>query len=77
MEIIMKNSVEFWSDVCLEVVRRDFTKKADGSPAMPNQGGPNFRLADPGTWPEQADLAATNRWRALAGLQQVLNAGKR
>lgn len=36
----MKNSVEFWSDVCLEVVRRDFTKKADGSPAMPNQGGP-------------------------------------
>ena len=36
----MKNSVEFWSDVCLEVVRRDFSKKADGSPAMPNQGGP-------------------------------------
>ena len=36
----MKNSIEFWSDVCLEIVRRDFTKKADGSAARPDQGGP-------------------------------------
>lgn len=36
----MKNSIQFWSDVCLEVVRRDFTKKADGSAASPDQGGP-------------------------------------
>lgn len=36
----MKNSIEFWHDVCMEVVRRDFSKKADGSPAKPDQGGP-------------------------------------
>jgi hypothetical protein len=36
----MKNSIEFWSDVCLEVTRRDFSKKSDGSPAKPDQGGP-------------------------------------
>jgi hypothetical protein len=36
----MKNSIEFWSDVCLEVTRRDFSKKSDGSPARPDQGGP-------------------------------------
>ncbi|NJM84381.1 MAG: hypothetical protein HC844_19775, partial [Tabrizicola sp.] len=36
----MRNSIEFWHDVCLEVVRRDFSKKADGSPASPDQGGP-------------------------------------
>ncbi len=36
----MKNSIEFWHDVCMEIVRRDFSKKPDGSPAKPDQGGP-------------------------------------
>ncbi len=36
----MKNSIEFWNDVCLEVVRRDFSKNPNGSPARPDQGGP-------------------------------------
>ena len=36
----MKSSVEFWNDVCLELTRRDFTKKTDGSAATPEQGGP-------------------------------------
>ena len=36
----MKNSIQFCSDVCLEIVRRDFTKKADGAAAAPDQGGP-------------------------------------
>ena len=36
----MKNSIEFWHDICMEIVRRDFSKKPDGSPAMPDQGGP-------------------------------------
>ena len=42
-----------------------------------DKGGPNFRIADPGTWPEQADLAARNRWQALGSLQSVLDAGVR
>ena len=40
-------------------------------------GGPNFKLAVPDTWPEQAGLAANNRWTELAALQKVLDAGKR
>ncbi len=39
--------------------------------------GPNFKLADPGTWPEQAMLAAYNRWKALKILQDVLDGGVR
>lgn len=36
----MRNSVEFWNDVAQEVVRRDFTKRAGGLPAAPDQDGP-------------------------------------
>ncbi len=39
--------------------------------------GEHYRLADPETWPEQAELAMRNRWRALKSLQDVLVAGKR
>jgi len=39
--------------------------------------GPNFRLADPGTWPEQALLAARGEWEALDRLQAQLRGGVR
>lgn len=39
--------------------------------------GPNFRLADPGTWPEQALLAARGEWDALERLQAQLRGGVR
>jgi len=35
------------------------------------------RLADPGTWPEQARLAAAGDWDALRGLQGQLKGGRR
>jgi hypothetical protein len=41
------------------------------------QAGPRFKLADPGTWPEQSRLAADNRWGELAALQDKLDAGVR
>ncbi|MFN9211714.1 MAG: hypothetical protein ACK6DI_12695 [Betaproteobacteria bacterium] len=41
------------------------------------QAGPRFKLADPGTWPEQSRLAADNRWAELAALQDQLDAGVR
>ena len=44
---------------------------------MLDKAGPNFRMADPETWPERADLAARNRWKTLKSLQQILNAGSR
>lgn len=40
-------------------------------------GGPNFKLAVPDTWPEQASLAAHNHWRALKSLQDALSGGVR
>ena len=38
-------------------------------------GGPNFRLADPGTWARQSGLAARNKWEQLKKLQDELTAG--
>lgn len=34
------------------------------------RGGPSFRLANPVTWPQQALLAAENRWAELKRMQQ-------
>lgn len=38
--------------------------------------GPRFALADPGTWPEQAGMAADGKWDELQKYQDFLNAGK-
>jgi predicted flap endonuclease-1-like 5' DNA nuclease len=43
--------------------------------AILEQGGERFKLADPGTWPEQALLAAENRWQELKALQDYLDGG--
>jgi predicted flap endonuclease-1-like 5' DNA nuclease len=37
--------------------------------------GPRFKLANPGTWPQQARLAHEARWEALRALQNQLSAG--
>lgn len=37
----------------------------------------NLRLADPTTWPEQAQLAAQGDWEALEKLQDELKGGRR
>ena len=35
------------------------------------------RLANPGTWPDQAALAAEGKWEALADLQKTFKGGRR
>ncbi len=40
-----------------------------------DNAGPRYQIANPGTWPDQANLAANNRWPALAALQDVLVGG--
>jgi predicted flap endonuclease-1-like 5' DNA nuclease len=40
-----------------------------------DKGGPRFKLANPGSWAEQARLAANNEWAALKKLQDELYAG--
>jgi predicted flap endonuclease-1-like 5' DNA nuclease len=38
--------------------------------------GPNYSLADPATWPQQAGLAADGKWNELNALQDYLVAGR-
>ncbi len=45
--------------------------------AILSEAGPDFRVVDPETWPEQAELAAHNHWRGLKSLHGVLGAGAR
>jgi predicted flap endonuclease-1-like 5' DNA nuclease len=40
-----------------------------------DKGGARFKLANPGSWAEQARLAANNEWVALKKLQDELYAG--
>ncbi|MEN9611462.1 MAG: hypothetical protein RLZZ628_2276 [Bacteroidota bacterium] len=38
--------------------------------------GPRFRMHDPATWMQQADLAAKNDWTTLDSLQKALKGGR-
>ena len=38
--------------------------------------GPRFRIANPASWPQQARLAAEEKWDELQGLQDSLIAGR-
>ena len=38
--------------------------------------GPRYRMAEPSTWPQQADLAAKGKWDELEKLQDYLDGGK-
>jgi predicted flap endonuclease-1-like 5' DNA nuclease len=40
------------------------------------EAGPNYRLADPTTWPQQAKLAADDAWDELQALQDRLIGGR-
>ena len=41
------------------------------------EAGPRFQLANPESWPQQANLAAAGDWTALASLQDALTGGRR
>jgi ribosomal protein L30 len=41
------------------------------------QQEPNLRSADPGTWPEQAALAAAGKWDEFKALSEQLKGGRR
>jgi predicted flap endonuclease-1-like 5' DNA nuclease len=60
---------------------RTFVQLAAMSPAqiqpILDAAGPNYRIANPETWPDQADLAARNRWSALKAMQDGLTAGRK
>jgi predicted flap endonuclease-1-like 5' DNA nuclease len=58
-----------------------FSALAQSTPAalraILDEAGPAYRIADPGTWPEQARLAADGHWDELKSLQASLDAGRR
>jgi predicted flap endonuclease-1-like 5' DNA nuclease len=43
--------------------------------AILEKGGPRFKLANPGSWAEQAKLCYENRWNELQTMQDNLTAG--
>ncbi|MFQ5445445.1 MAG: hypothetical protein ACE5FF_00790 [Saprospiraceae bacterium] len=43
---------------------------------MLDDAGPAYRITDPGTWPEQAKMAADGKWDELNELQGRLKGGK-
>jgi oligopeptide/dipeptide ABC transporter ATP-binding protein len=43
---------------------------------MLQKAGPRFQMADPSTWPQQAELAAAGNWAELETLQGQLSAGR-
>ncbi len=57
-----------------------FVQLATSSPAeisaILEKGGPSFRIANPGTWPEQASYCVRNDWAGLKELQDRLTAGR-
>jgi predicted flap endonuclease-1-like 5' DNA nuclease len=57
-----------------------FVQLASASPAeiaaILERGGPDFRIANPGTWPEQAGYCVRNDWAGLKRLQDRLTAGR-
>ena len=57
-----------------------FVQLASASPAevsaILQKGGPDFRVANPGTWPEQAGYCVRNDWTGLKKLQDRLTAGR-
>ena len=41
-----------------------------------DEAGSHYQLADPGTWPKQAELAALGKWAELEQLQRHLKGGR-
>ena len=51
-------------------------KKADEVKAVLEGAEGNFKMHDPTTWPQQADMAATGKWDELKKWQDELDGGK-
>ncbi|GJM32655.1 MAG: hypothetical protein DHS20C18_16560 [Saprospiraceae bacterium] len=69
IEQLMKDAgIKTWADVAASSIERlqEILEKA----------GDRYRLADPTTWPKQADLAASGKWDDLKEYQDYLSGGK-
>jgi predicted flap endonuclease-1-like 5' DNA nuclease len=68
-KLLKADGIKTWSELAAtEVTRLQNILSAAGD---------RFRLADPTTWPEQAQLAADGAWEDLKSLQDKLNRGRK
>ncbi len=67
-KLLKDGGIKTWSDLAAAAV--------DRIQQILDAAGDNYRLADPGTWPKQAELAAAGKWDELAEYQEHLQGGK-
>ncbi len=69
IEELLKNAgINSWSELAATSV--------DKLQEILKNAGESFRLADPSTWPKQADLAVQGNWSELSEYQDFLDGGK-
>ncbi len=66
--LMRENGVNTWREMA--------NSTADRLKEILASGGDRFRLADPTTWPKQAELAADGEWEKLQEYQDFLDGGK-
>lgn len=67
-DLLKADGIKTWSDLA--------AASADRIQAVLDAAGDNFRLANPGTWPRQAAMAAAGEWVELKAYQNELQGGK-
>lgn len=67
-DLLKADGIRNWSDLAAASVER--------IQGILDKAGENYRLADPGTWPAQAAMAAASQWTELRAFQDKLQGGK-
>jgi len=67
-ELLKKGGINTWRELSNTAVPR--------IQEILDAAGPRYKLADPGSWPKQAGLAADAKWDDLEKLQDLLQGGK-
>ncbi len=66
--LLHKEGIKTWRDLSVAPVSR--------IQSILDNAGKRYALADPGTWPKQAELAADGKWEELEKYQDYLQGGK-
>jgi predicted flap endonuclease-1-like 5' DNA nuclease len=67
-ELLHANGIRTWSDLA--------AAKFDRLRQILDDAGSSYRVHNPGSWPEQAALAAAGKWDELLKMQKDLSAGE-
>lgn len=66
-DLLHANGIDSFADLAVQ--------RVEDLVAILDRGGANFRLANPESWPRQAQLAADNQWKDLKHLQREMIGG--